>query len=324
MKKNNIFRILVVILMCAFILTLTGCSSASSYTIGLNEFADETDVWGWIFVWPIGWVMHLIGSIFPEGSGQFAWGLFFTTIIVRTIAWPIYAKSNDMTLKMNVAQPDIDKLNAKYAGHKDPQSQQRQQQEMMAIYKKYKINPLGCLMPFIQMPIFMAMYTVVRRITIPTITKTIEGESVTVAAKLALTDSSFFGLKDCLSQGVFVQNASDSTVQATLWSGNFWVGIILSLLVGGTMFLLNHFSQKQPTYMKKKPSQNQQANQMASTMKIMNYVMIFMMVSVALGNNGLALYWIVGNLYSLGQTIINRKINEKKFYKMRSEIDNLI
>ena len=75
---------------------------------------------------------------------------------------------------------------------------------------------------------------------------------------------------------------------------------------------------------KKNPNPQQQENTMAKQMKFMNWFMIAMMVMAALGNNGLALYWVFGNLYSLVQNLINRKINEKKYYKMRNEIDVLI
>ena len=301
-------RVLFVIALIVIVLGLTGCSGAESYTKPLNEYGQE-DFFGWILVWPIGWVMHLIGSIFP--SGQFAWGILFTTIIVRTIAWPIYAKTNDMSLKMAVAQPEMTRVQEKYANRKDPQSQQRMQQEMMAVYKKYNISFLGCFAPFLQMPIFMAMYNVVRRIPL-----TLEDGT---AAKLSLTDSSFFGIENCLSVGVM---ASDGT-QAQTWSASFWVGIVLSILVGVTMWLLNYFSQKKPSYQKNIPNQNQN-NQMASSMKIMNYMMIGMMVFAALSSNALAFYWVIGNVYSIGQSFINRYLNEKKYYKMKSETDILI
>ena len=306
-------RVLLIFTVCIRVLSLVSCRSAEAYTKPLNEWNQE-EFFGMILTWPMAWVMHLIGSAFP--SGQFAWGILFTTIIVRTIAWPIYAKSNDMSLKMAVAQPDIQRVQMKYANRKDPQSQQRMQQEMMAVYKKHKINFLGCLMPFVQMPIFMAMYEVVRRITVAP-----EGSPM---PKLALTDAAFLGIENCLNVGVF--ESTDSKA-AALWSGPFWVGIALAAIVGGTMWLLNYFAQKKPSYQKKTSTHNQQpANDMAKSMKMMQYFMIVMMVVAALSNNGLALYWVVGNIYSIGQGFVNRYLNEKKYYKMQKEntIDNLI
>ncbi len=302
-------KVMLIIGLCILIFGLTSCSGGEdSYKIPLNKFSEENDIFGWLLIWPIGWVMHFIGSLFP--SGQFAWGLLFTTIIVRTIAWPIYAKTNDMSLKMSIAQPEMNRIQAKYANRKDPQSQQRMQQEMMAVYKKYKISFFGCFAPFIQMPIFMAMYSVVRRITV-------EGGS------LSLTDASFFGIENCLNLGVMGSTGE----AAPTWSASFIIGIILSILVGVTMWLLNYFGQKKPSYAKNTHTHNnQQANQMTNTMKYMNYFMIFMMVFAALSNNGLALYWVFGNIYSIIQGFINRYLNEKKYYKMKKEntVDNLI
>ena len=94
-------------------------------------------------------------------------GVILATILVRTLAWPIYARSNDMSAKMNQANPELQRIQAKYALKKDPQSQQKMQMETMQVYKKYGLGLSGCLMPFLQMPIFIAMYQVVRRISIP-------------------------------------------------------------------------------------------------------------------------------------------------------------
>lgn len=312
-KKNFIFLIALVFI----VLGLTACDfDGSMYRKPLNDFGDETNLFGWLLLYPIGWLMHLIGNIFPYGSGQFAFGLVFTTLIVRTLAWPIYAKTNDMSLKMSLAQPEMQKVQAKYANRKDPQSQQRMQQEMMAIYRKYKISFTSCLMPFIQMPIFMAMYTVVKRIVIPT-------------GKLALTDVSFFGIENCLNLGVLMAgetkvNGEKISLTAETWSAAWWVGIVLAILVGVSMWYLNHLSQKKPKYQKTIPSKTQEQNPMGSSMKVMNVMMIVMMVFASLSNNGLALYWVIGNIYAIVQNIISRKLNEIKYEKMKSEIDILI
>ena len=58
-------------------------------------------------------------------------GVLFATIIVRTICWPIYAKSNDYMLKMQLLNPELQRLQQKYALRKDPEAQQQMQMEMM-------------------------------------------------------------------------------------------------------------------------------------------------------------------------------------------------
>ena len=308
-------RVFFIVGLLVLVLGLTSCSSnEAAYSRPLNNYNQESGLFGYILVWPIAWVMHLIGSIFP--SANFAWGLLFVTLIVRTLAWPIYAKTNDMSVKMALAQPEMNRIQAKYANRQDPQSKQRMQQEMMAVYKKYKINLLGCFAPLIQMPIFMAMYQVVRRITIGL-------NADGTVAKLALTDTSLFGIEGCLAKGVMV---TDSTLKAT--GSSLVIGLILAAIVGVSMWFVNYFAQKKPSYQKQTYTHNvnPQQNQMGQTMKIMNYVMIFMMVFAALSSNGLALYWVFGNIYSIIQGFINRYLNEKKYYKMKKEhtIDNLI
>lgn len=57
-------------------------------------------------------------------GGFYIIGLLITTILVRTIAWPIYAKTNDMTLKMQLMQPELNKIQEKYATRQDDRSKQ--------------------------------------------------------------------------------------------------------------------------------------------------------------------------------------------------------
>lgn len=304
LTRERVYWILALIF---FVACLTGCKI--NYDRVIDSYKAEGDVFGWVLVWPMAWLMYQIGHLFND---SFAWGVIFTTIIVRTIAWPVYASTNNMSLKMQLAQPEINKLQQKYALKKDPESQQKMQMEMMAIYKKHKINFLGCLMPIIQMPLFMAMYTVVKRITV---TKTDELGVVT-HGKLYLGNQNFLGID--LSKGVYGAGA------ATPWvTWTFWGGIILALIVGGTMFLSTWVAQKKPSYMKNTPTapvatKNGQPD-MSKSMKWMNYFMVVMMVVIALQNNGLALYWVIGNVYSLGQQLINRRLNEKKYYKLKKE-----
>src|SRR5690606_37532877 len=96
--------------------------------------------------------------------GHYGVVIILATIIVRTLAWPIYAKTNDLSLKMQLVGPEQAKLEAKYEGKTDPESMQRKQMEMMQLYKKYGIGLGGCLLPFIQFPIFIAFFQTLQRV----------------------------------------------------------------------------------------------------------------------------------------------------------------
>ena len=248
----------------------------------------DASFFDWILVIPVAFIMNFFASLF---GNNFAVGILLTTIVVRTLAWPIYAKSNDMSLKMNLAQPDMQKVQQKYATRKDPQSQQMMQMEMMQVYKKHGISVFGCLTPFLQMPIFIAMYGVVRRITI-------EGGMYADS----VSNTNFFGID--LARG------NDGII-----------GMVLAGIVGGTMFLLQKISMKKPSYAKNTGRQNltPQAQQTEQTMKYVSYFMVVMMAFASYSSNALALYWIFGNIYSLGQTLVNRKINEKKHEALKQK-----
>ncbi|MBU1141872.1 MAG: YidC/Oxa1 family membrane protein insertase [Firmicutes bacterium] len=241
-----------------------------------------------ILIIPVAFLMNFFGALF---GGSFALAILLTTIVVRTLAWPIYAKSNDLSIKMNVAQPDMQRVQAKYATRKDPQSQQMMQMEMMQVYKKHGINVFGCLLPFLQMPIFIAMYNVVRRITVQ------GGMYVD-----SVGNTNFLGIN--------LANTRDGII-----------GMVLAGIVGATMFLLQKISMKKPSYAKKTSTHNANAKaaQTEKTMKFVMYFMVVMMAFASFQSNALALYWIFGNIYSLGQTLVNRKLNEKKHEKLQQK-----
>lgn len=264
---------------------------AGQSTAGKPIHTKDANWFDYILVIPVAFIMQLFAGLF---GNNFALGILFTTIIIRTAAWPIYAKTNDMSMKMSLAQPEISKIQNKYALKKDPQSQQMMQMETMQLYKKYGIGFSGCLMPFLQMPIFIAMYRTVMRITL---------EGGMYVDKVVNTK--FLGI-DLASGGA---------------QGFNIVSLILAGIVGASMFLLQKISQKKPSYAKNTGNQNKnpQAAQTQKTMKFVMYFMVIMMAVFAYQSNALALYWVFGNAYSLGQTLFNRYLNEKKHAKLKEK-----
>lgn len=254
--------------------------------------AKSANWFDYILVIPVGWLMQLFSF-----GGNFAIGILFATLIIRTLAWPIYAKSNAMSANMNEAQPELQRIQAKYRGRSDKASQQQMQMETMAIYKKYKIGMSSLFMPFLQMPIFIAMFRTLSRILIP---------GGYWADKINVR--TFLGFN--LEVGA---------------SGGPWYYYILAVIVGATMFLLQYISMKKPGDQKKTAQQSssavtaQQGPNTAKTMKIFSFVMIIMMVIFSLQNNAMAIYWIIGNLFSLGQTLIHRRLNKAKAEKKQED-----
>lgn len=84
--------------------------------------------------------------------------IMLLTIIIRIVFWPVTHKSTESMKRMQAIQPLMNEVRAKY---KD--NQQKMQQEMMALYKEHKVNPLGgCLPMLIQIPVFIALFVVLR------------------------------------------------------------------------------------------------------------------------------------------------------------------
>lgn len=320
MKKKHVVMILLVFV---FVLLLTGCSGADKSMLPIsnpNGKGVENDGWFvWILVRPIAFFIDRFSI-----GGVLGVGIILTTLMVRTIAWPVYAKTNDMSLKMNLAQPEMTRIQAKYANRKDPMSQQKMQREMMAVWKKYKINPLGCLVaPLIQFPLFMAMYNAVQRYPNKAYTyaedaKKYAGETKHVCTWFKHMNDAGGDLKTKFC-GIDLSKGINNITELGKISN--WIYIILPILVGITMVACQLVSQKKPSYVKKAyPNQqaNPQAQQTERMMKFMIVFMTAMMVFISFRSGTLALYWVVGNLYTIVQTIINRKTNEIKWEKAQS------
>lgn len=119
----------------------------------LNRFELLID-WGWFYFitkpmfWAIDFLYHLVGN--------FGIAILLVTVIVKAIFFPLANKSYASMAKMKAIQPQLTALKEKF-----PDDKVKQQQEMMEIYKKEKINPVaGCLPIVIQIPVFFALYKV--------------------------------------------------------------------------------------------------------------------------------------------------------------------
>lgn len=122
-------------------------------SLGIEKFELMTD-WGWFYfiTKPMYYVMEAINGVVKN----FGVTILLLTVLVKLAFFPLANKSYESMAKMKKLQPEIEKLRARY---KDDMP--RQQQEMMALYKQEKVNPLaGCLPILLQIPVFFALYKV--------------------------------------------------------------------------------------------------------------------------------------------------------------------
>ena len=198
--------------------------------MSINEGGYE-GIWTSIFVKPLAWVIIQLGKLVKNYGAA----IILITILIKLVLFPLTYKSLKQSESIKKAQPKLNKIEKKYAGKTDQESMMMKSNEMMAVYKEYKINPMsGCLMGFLQIPIFFAFYEALYRLPI-------------------LFEGKFLGL----NMGM--------TPLAAAGKGD-WYYLILPVLVG----LVTYFSFK----MNKQQQQNDQMKQMNMMFNIM-VIMIF-------------------------------------------------
>lgn len=110
--------------------------------------------WGW-FEWfekPILWLLRTLNG----AVGNFGVAIILLTVIIRGLMFPIAQKGFASMAGMKAVQPKMKEIQERFKDDK-----QRQQQEIMKLYKDEKVNPLsGCLPMLIQIPVFFALYKV--------------------------------------------------------------------------------------------------------------------------------------------------------------------
>ncbi len=306
---NNRKKYLLAFMMIfSLLLILSGCSTnPEATTKPIIGFGFED-----LFVYPMAGLMWLVGKTIAFGN--YGLVIVFSTIIVRTLAWPIYAKTNDMSLKMQLVQPEADKIRLKYEGKEDQQSKQRMALETQQLYKKYGIGLGGCLLPILQFPIFIGFYRTISRM--PATIVDASGDLMTSGHWLAIFKSTTILGVDLL------KGQTEDTLQKI-------AVIVLAILVGITQVLSLILAQ----HRQKKTRDSQQANipeyrrqqsetqkQTEKTMNIMMYAMAVMMVMFVLKSPaGLGLYWLVGNIYTTLQSYIGHKTSGKRLEKIKNK-----
>lgn len=163
-------------------------------------------LWTSIFVKPLAWVIIQIGKI-VKNNGL---AIIIATLIIRLITYPVTKKTAVQSENMKKAKPELDRLEKKYADKMDKENQMQKAQELMIIYKKYNISPAsGCLLAFIQLPLFFAFLEAINRVP-------------------AIFEKNFLGLQMGTNPSVGISN------------GNYYYIILIILIICTTYFSFKH------------------------------------------------------------------------------------
>ncbi|SDY36501.1 membrane protein insertase YidC [Thermoactinomyces sp. DSM 45892] len=145
MRLNRKWMLLTVLIL-SFAL-LTGCSTT-------GKIDPESGLWDRYLVYPLSQLLDYFYDLF----GTYGVSILIVTFLVRLLILPLSIKQQRSMQEMQVIQPKIQKLRTKYK-----KDQQKQQQEMMKLYKEHNVNPMsGCLPMVVQIPIFIAFYQAIQ------------------------------------------------------------------------------------------------------------------------------------------------------------------
>jgi len=238
--------------------------------LGIEKF-DLTIDWGWFYFFTK--PLFFIIDYFFKMTGNFGLAIVIITALVRLLFFPLANYSFKSMAKMKVLQPEMLRLKEL---HKDDKV--KLQQEMMALYKREKVNPIsGCLPVLIQIPFFFAIYKM-------------------LYVTLEMRHQPFFGWIEDLS-------ARDPTSIFNLFGLIPWdpptflmIGA-WPILMGLSMYLQQKLNPTPPD-----PIQA----------KIFMFFPLFLTIILAPFPSGLVVYWTINNILTIAQQwVIMRKTTVK-------------
>ena len=228
---------------------------------------------------------HLLNWI-DHFCGSYGISIIIFTLIVRGALFPLYASQIKGQMKMADIQPKMQALQKKYAGNKEALGR-----EMQNLYKEEKYNPMsGCLPLLIQMPILMGLFYLLRN----------PGMYIDSTSLIIASHESFLWLPD-LSQP------------------DQW---LLPIVAGFTTFASMSMTGMMGTGMPTAPVGDgpDMSAQMQPMMKVMRVFMpIFLLVMARSMPSGLAVYWVIGNLFTVVQTWGLKNLRKKAFAAKEAE-----
>lgn len=278
-------RYLKVFALFAFVFLMTGCANNLDKSGNLIASRAITSATKWSM--SAGWFDFLLVIPIAKGilyvntlTGNVLWGVIGMTVLINIIILPFMIKSTVSSQKMQLLQPEMEKIQNKYKGRKDQTSQMRQQQEISALYKKNNVSMFGSFATFLTLPIMFAMWQAVQRVKI-------------------LYSTTVIGLNLGLTPLSQIEKGK-------------WLYIVLIAVMALSQFFaieINNMMLKRSKSYKPSKAQNQ--------MKSMNLVMTLMIIYFGMVMpTAMSFYWITTNILTVLRTVYIQihyiEVEEKK------------
>ena len=290
-------KLLALMAIVTIVVTATGCTApkdANGHIILISEsttFGEIFQTENWfnaLFVWPLSWVLNKLAPVITVGGA-----IAVVTAVVNGLLAVFTLKSQMGMQKMQMLQPELNKIQRKYEGRDDQASKMRMAQEQQQLMNKYNVNPGSMmLVQFIQLPIIMAMFMAIQRAE-------------------AVVNGTFLGMN---------LQVKPSEAFGLLFKGDLsgLPYIILFLLMAVTQVILvllpMYFQKKKAAaeaakhHRKPEPTNNQNV--------MMQMYMIVMVLAFGLmWQSGMSLFWFIRNIVDIIKTIIVQNIMENNSQK---------
>lgn len=248
----------------------------------------------WVISWLVVQFHRLFSLVFSPNSG-WAWGLaiVFLTLTIRVALIPLFVKQIKSMRAMQVIQPEIKALQDKYKRDlerakfdpvKKREIQQKQQREMMALYKEHGTNPFSSCLPVLaQSPFWASLYRLLYNVANGT-----HFAFMTPALVVSINSAHVFGAPISAhfnSVGAALHGASSANVKAV--AGAMIVICMLTQFITQRQMILKNSTQDNP---------------MVKQQKMLMYVMPLMLgLFYLIAPIGVLIYMLTSNLWTMGQ-----------------------
>ena len=290
-------KLLALMAIVTIVVTATGCTApkdANGHIILISNTTTFGDIFqseNWfnaLFVWPLSWVLNHLAPIITVGGA-----IAVVTAVVNGLLAVFTLKSQMGMQRMQMLQPELNKIQRKYEGRDDQASKMRMAQEQQQLMKKYDVNPGSMmLVQFIQLPIIMAMFMAIQRAE-------------------AVVNGTFLGMN---------LQVKPSEAFGLLFKGDLsgLPYIILFLLMAVTQVILvllpMYFQKKKAAaeaakhHRKPEPTNNQ-------NMMMQMYMIVMVLAFGLMWQSGMSLFWFIRNIVDIIKTIIVQNIMENNSQK---------
>lgn len=290
-------KLLALMAIVTIVVTATGCTApkdANGHIILISNTTTFGDIFqseNWfnaLFVWPLSWVLNHLAPIITVGGA-----IAVVTAVVNGLLAVFTLKSQMSMQRMQMLQPELNKIQRKYEGRDDQASKMRMAQEQQQLMKKYDVNPGSMmLVQFIQLPIIMAMFMAIQRAE-------------------AIVNGTFLGMN---------LQVKPSEAFGLLFKGDLsgLPYIILFLLMAVTQVVLVllpiYFQKKKAAaeaakhHRKPEPTNNQ-------NIMMQMYMIVMVLAFGLMWQSGMSLFWFIRNIVDIIKTIVVQNIMENNSQK---------